>query len=57
MQFTKKKNYIVFQLAEAMYEYGKGNYHKAFDAFGLDFDATKCKVGLFTVVFYVVPIF
>ena len=33
------------QLAEAAYEYGKGDHMKVFDTLGPDFDALDYKVG------------
>lgn len=44
MPSFKLVSFINFQLAEAIYEYGRGNYQKSFDALGSDFEATKCKV-------------
>ncbi|ONK65462.1 uncharacterized protein A4U43_C07F37360 [Asparagus officinalis] len=46
-QMSKKKQHSMQRgrkLAEAIYEYGRGNHQKALDALGLDFDVTKCKV-------------
>lgn len=33
-----------FQLAEALYAYGRGNDEKALELLGPDFDANACKV-------------
>lgn len=37
--------YFLSQLAEALYQYGKGNNKEALDLLGPDFDANYCKVG------------
>jgi hypothetical protein len=52
------------QLAEAVYEYGKGEHKKVFDILGPDFDALSCKmigasdeqVDVFNEVWYTVLI-
>lgn len=46
MMIKKKQNImqIGLQLAEALYEYGRGNDHKALELLGPDFDANFCKM-------------
>lgn len=44
---SKEKQHLMqmgVKLAEAMYEYGKGNYQKAYDMLPSDFDAVNCKM-------------
>ncbi|CAH8365361.1 unnamed protein product [Eruca vesicaria subsp. sativa] len=44
---SKKKQQLMqkaIQLAEAVYEYGKGNYKEALELFGPDFDAVHYKM-------------
>ncbi|KAH7570175.1 hypothetical protein JRO89_XS05G0062400 [Xanthoceras sorbifolium] len=46
-KMTKKKQQIMqigIQLAEALYEYGRGNDKKALEFLGPDFDANACKM-------------
>nr|ABF98282.1 expressed protein [Oryza sativa Japonica Group] len=53
---TKKQQVMqkAIQLAEAVYEYGKGEHKKVFDILGPDFDALSCKelmqFGLYTAI-------
>lgn len=62
---SKKKQQSLqrgIKLAEAIYEYGRGNYQKSFDALGSDFEAAKCKtigasdeqLDVFSEVWYIV---
>uniref|UniRef100_A0A0E0GS44 Tetratricopeptide repeat protein 38 n=1 Tax=Oryza nivara TaxID=4536 RepID=A0A0E0GS44_ORYNI len=63
---TKKQQVMqkAIQLAEAVYEYGKGEHRKVFDILGPDFDALSCKmigasdeqVDVFNEVWYTVLI-
>ncbi|KAL5217191.1 hypothetical protein ABZP36_017875 [Zizania latifolia] len=63
---TKKQQVMkkAIQLAEAVYEYGKGEHNKVFDILGPDFDALSCKmigasdeqVDVFNEVWYTVLI-
>ncbi|KAK1552153.1 hypothetical protein Q3G72_011307 [Acer saccharum] len=46
-KMTKKKQQLMqigIQLAEALYEYGRGNDKKALELLGPDFDANACKI-------------